>query len=108
MADSYVKANAHNCNFGLQPALRVSAKDEALLGFNLASIPTGAVVRSANLKLYINGENGVDQIEVHRIVSPWDEGAVTYRSFGQRYSYDVSGALCVESRTAQKTLGVKS
>src|SRR5688572_8573242 len=42
VGDAYVKANAQAQSYGAQPILRVSAKEEALLRFDLSSIPPSA------------------------------------------------------------------
>src|SRR4051812_33740149 len=55
--DSYVKANALKKNFGGKPHLRVSAKEEAMIRFDLSSIPSSSVIQSSTLKLYVNGES---------------------------------------------------
>jgi hypothetical protein len=40
VADAFIKPNALRRNFGDKPVLRVSSSDEALLRFELASIPS--------------------------------------------------------------------
>src|SRR5689334_6861747 len=78
VTDTYLKANSLRKNFGMQPVLRVSAKDEALLAFDLESIPHAAAITSATLHLYANGDNGDGTIRVHRVQAPWAERTVTY------------------------------
>jgi hypothetical protein len=104
VADAYVKANALRVNFGKQPVLRVSAKDEALLSFDLSSIPPGAAVSTATLELYVNGDYGDGTIRVHPALAPWVESSVTFASFAQQFSSDVAAAVQVESRNALKNI----
>lgn len=108
VADAYIKPNALKKNFGDKPVLRVSSTDEALLRFDLASIPPSATVTQATLKLFANGEAGGGRLELHRITAPWSEPDVTYGSFKQAFSPTLVAALRLESRTAQKSIDVTS
>src|SRR6267378_4166734 len=49
--DSFIKANALKKNFGGRPHLRVSAKEESLLRFDLSGIPASSTIVSSTLKL---------------------------------------------------------
>lgn len=104
VADTFIKENALRVNYGSQPVLRVSARDEALLDFDLSPIPSGAAVTSATLKLFVNGENGDGTVLVHRVLAPWEENTVTYESFRQRFAHDVVAAFRAESRQALKNI----
>ena len=108
VADTYIKSNALTKNFGTQPVLRVSAKDESLLRFDLGSIPATASIRSATLKLYVNGDYGDGTIEVHRVTDSWVEATATYTTFHQQFASQVAAAFHVESHTALKNVDVKS
>jgi hypothetical protein len=55
VADTYVSSSAMRKNFGDKPKLLVSARHEALLHFDLASIPANAVIDQATLVLTVNG-----------------------------------------------------
>jgi len=104
VADTFVKANALRVNYGTQPVLRVSDRDETLLAFDLSPIPSGAAVTSATLKLFVNGENGDGTVLVHRVLVPWQENTVTFASFRQRFAHDAVAAFRVESRQALKSI----
>jgi hypothetical protein len=106
VADTYIKSNALQQNFGTHPLLRVSANDESLVSFDLSGIPQQAVVSSATLKLYVNGQHGDGTVHVHRIVAPWSENTVTYASFQQQFASEVAAAFAVESSTAMKNVDV--
>lgn len=108
VADTYLKPNALTKNFGAKPALRVSASDEALIRFELASIPSNATIMRATLRLFANGEAGDGTIRLHRVTSAWTEGSVTYASFRQAFAPDPVGGLRVESRTTQKSVDLTS
>jgi hypothetical protein len=53
----------------------------------LISLPSGAVLNSATLILYVNDRQGGNDhhINVHRVTVPWDEATVTYNSLGGGY-----------------------
>ncbi len=104
VADTIIRSTAQSNNFGTQPILRVSARDESLLRFDLSSIPSEAAVTRATLKLYVNGESGEGTTEVHRILSPWSESSVTYRSFNQGFVPEPATTFLITSKTALKSV----
>ncbi|HEY0469378.1 MAG TPA: DNRLRE domain-containing protein, partial [Polyangiaceae bacterium] len=108
VADTYIKPNALRVNFGAKPVFRVSASDEALLRFEIGSIPRSAVITKATLQLFANGEAGDGTIRVHRVTAPWAEADVTYASFKQSFASEPVAALRIERRTTQKSVDVAS
>ncbi|HVV85036.1 MAG TPA: DNRLRE domain-containing protein [Kofleriaceae bacterium] len=123
VADTTLSAAALTTNFGARKTLRVSAKNEALLRFDLSSIPANAVVQSADLTLAINGgeeehdDDGDDgdheghaiaPIKLRRVTAAWAEGTVTYRSFDQRFAPAVAATLVLANRTSAKTVDVRA
>ncbi len=123
VADTTISASALNRNFGATRTIQVSAKNEALLRFDLASIPANAVVQSANLILAINGgedeedddcDDGdheghrIAPIKVRRVTAAWAEGTVTYRSFNQQFAPAVVGTIVLANRTSSKTVDVSA
>ena len=82
-ADSYVNRVFPAVNFGYQSNLRVSNMSTSLLGFNLASLPSGTTssqVSKATLWLYINRVDTAGSVNVSPVTSTWSESAVTYNS----------------------------
>jgi hypothetical protein len=62
---------------------------QALFSFDLSAIPTGSVVTSATLRVYATAFSGEwDQVEVHSVMVPWTETAVTWNSFGNAWEAD--------------------
>jgi hypothetical protein len=61
---------------------------EALLQFDLSSIPAGAVVASATMTLWQNN-NATANVRAHRILAPWNETQVTWQSFNQAFDPNV-------------------
>src|SRR5262245_49792859 len=108
VADTFIKSNVMRHNFGARPHLRVSKRDESLIRFDLSAIPSGVAITRASLKLFVNGERGEGTTELHRVLAPWDESTVTYRSFQQAYARDIAGAFVAESRNTVKTVDLTS
>ena len=108
VADTYVKPNDLRGNYGTRPLLRVSASDEALLRFELSSIPTSATITKATLDLFADGAAGDGTIRVHRVTAPWTETGVTYASFRQAFAPELVAALRLERKTTQKSVDLTS
>jgi hypothetical protein len=104
VGDAFIKENALRVNFGSQPVLRVSAKDEALVAFDLSPIPPAAAITRATLKLFVNGENGEGTILVHPVLAPWQESTVTYASFRQRFADEIVAGFRAESKQVVKNI----
>src|SRR5436190_22545285 len=71
--------------FGNQPLLRVGGKDESIVRFDLGTVPHAAAIDSAMLRLFVRGKGSDNPIGVHRATAAWNESAVTYASFAQRF-----------------------
>jgi hypothetical protein len=123
VSDTSIASSALKKNFGSDAKLRVSAKNEALLRFDLSSIPASAVIDNATLTLYLSGgddepdddgEEGdrhgfpVVPINLHRATAPWEEGTATFASFAQHFDPTVSAILLPTSSNASKSIDVKS
>lgn len=119
VADTFISARAQRQNNGDKRVLRVTPKKEALLRFDLSSIPASAVIKSAKLTLFINGQDEDEDdcephdrrtppITIHRVTRAWSEQSVTYDSFDQRFDSRVAASLRVSSQSAFKTVDVKS
>jgi len=89
--DTYVKEDDNTTNFGSADKMFVTSEDtapsknrRALVRFNLSSIPSGAVIQSATLKLFMNNAPGSSRThQVHRVTADWEEkdpGGVTWNT----------------------------
>ena len=123
VADTYVSASSMRKNFGDRSKLLVSAQNEALLRFDLASIPANAVIDQATLVLTINGGDEEDDddcrdgdheghaiapIKLRRVTAPWSEGTVTYRSFDQQFAPGVAATIVLGNRSSTKRVDVRA
>ncbi len=80
-----------NSNYGNNPKLRVGTGDtNALLKFDITSIPAGAKVISAQLALHFESADsiGSPEMSVHKATRPWLETETTWNIFatGQNWT----------------------
>lgn len=87
VADTFVAEGAPTTNFGTEARLELRNLDGeipddrlSLVGFDLSSIPSDAVVTSAGLKLHPTEAGGeqIVPVTVRRAIEPWTEGDVTW------------------------------
>lgn len=78
-ADAYTRSTSSKANYGADTVLHVNgATDTTFIQFNLASIPSGAVVSQATLKLFVDSVTTPGSFNVNYVTGPWSEGTVTY------------------------------
>jgi Thrombospondin type 3 repeat len=81
VADTYLVPN--HAPLGSSTTLATDSTRQALLNFNLASIPSNANVVSGQLNLYqLIVQGGVNTLSVSTAQAAWDEATTTYESFG--------------------------
>ena len=98
--DVYVDRGMEDTNFNTIGALRVQAvsalnsiRQFALVEFDLATLPDGALIRRATLQLTQRAASGdALTIDVNPILSPWDEGKVTWNTLPDVESSEISAA----------------
>ncbi|MDQ7029666.1 MAG: DNRLRE domain-containing protein [Ardenticatenia bacterium] len=94
-ADTYVDNGDPTQNFGNSTTIDVGACWEfttaqiGLISFNLSTIPSGAVIHSAELRLYKvpGGSTLAATVQVHRVTASWNEYSVTWNT---RPTYDAT------------------
>jgi hypothetical protein len=78
-ADSYTNSADPTTNFGAKTLLDVDgASQTTYIQFNLSSIPSGATVSQATLKLYVNAVTTAGSFNVNYVSSAWSEGTVDF------------------------------
>jgi hypothetical protein len=78
-ADVYTNSADPTTNYGAATTLAVDgAKEAAYIQFNLSSIPTGASVSQATLKLYVNAVTIAGSYQVYSVNGAWSESTTTY------------------------------
>jgi hypothetical protein len=79
LGDTYTNSAAATTNYGSQKTLNVdAAKEITYVQFNLASIPTGASISQATLKLYVNTVVTAGAFELYAVNGPWTESGLSY------------------------------
>jgi hypothetical protein len=77
-ADSYTNTADPTTNFGAKTLLDVDgATQTTYIQFNLSSIPAGASVSQATLKLYINAVTTAGSFNVDYVNGAWSESTIT-------------------------------
>lgn len=89
VADTWVNDNLRTINYGTQTTLVVGSNEcpgqefpnvgRALLRFDLSAIPSGRVIQSAELSLYVRYLTTWESmmISMHRVTSSWTESGVS-------------------------------
>lgn len=98
VADTTIASLTPNANFGslqlnvdyLNPIL-LASRQEALLRFDLSSIPANVTVNSATLKLFAVEQ--LNAVTVHAATAAWDEFIVTFNSFNQQFNPTVRATI---------------
>jgi hypothetical protein len=81
--DSRTQLASGDVNFGgdIKMWTNVPGSHRSYLRFDLSALPLGAVVQSAELKLYFNGHYaGANETELGRVEGSWEEGAITWNN----------------------------
>ena len=85
-ADTYISSLSTDTNYGSSDSLSVSIlrtvaaiDTRTLLRFDLAAIPSNAIIDKAELRLYQTSWTGDPwNVAIHRILGPWSESSVTW------------------------------
>jgi len=88
--DTYIRQGLATTNLGTQTDINVglgsggtSDKERILIQFDLSSIPTGAIITTATLRLYLSGDNGFpanQDVTIHRGLVAWVEAQSTWNN----------------------------
>ena len=106
-ADALLSNPPMDHNFGALPILRAGGKDEAIVEFDLSSVPVSSVVDSATLKLYVSGTDpSAAPVNLHRATAPWSESTVTFQSFAQHFDPTVVGSIVATGPNVLKSVDV--
>ena len=80
-ADAYTSSTAPTTNYGADPSLFVqkgSVTSASYVRFDLSTLPAGASVSKATLRLYVNQVVTPGKFDVYRLNHGWVESALTY------------------------------
>jgi N-acetylneuraminic acid mutarotase len=78
LGDSYTDRADPTTNYGSKTLLEVDGATQiSYIQFPLSSIPSGASVSQATLKLFVNSVRAAGSFNVYYVSSPWSESAVS-------------------------------
>lgn len=88
-ADTRINEAAGTNNYG-SDSLLLTGKDNGkkhsrhLVQFDISSLPVGATVTSAKLRLYLDSGSGQSRMNVgvYKVTASWDEATVTWNNYG--------------------------
>jgi hypothetical protein len=81
LGNSYTNSASPTTNYGGKTLLDVDGTTQiTYIQFNLASIPSGASVSQATLKLYVNSVPTAGRFNVDYVNGSWTEGTITWNS----------------------------
>ena len=79
-ADTFVSSATPVANYGPSITLVVQPGTNTYVKFNLATLPPGATITKATLRLYVDAVAKSGSFDVYRVTSDWSERAVTYNT----------------------------
>jgi hypothetical protein len=92
-----IDATKAGANFSTAQVLNVGTTGttvrQALVRFNLASVPASATITSASLQLTKAASLGAGPMTLHRATATWVEATVTYNSFAGAFDSTVLGSV---------------
>src|SRR5947209_13456880 len=77
-ADTYVTNAYPTATHGPSPVLPVGPGTNSFVQFNLSTLPAGASVTKATLRLYVDAVYKPGSFDVYEIDTSWSENALTY------------------------------
>jgi len=81
LGDSYTNGASPTKNYGSATTLGVDGASQiTYIQFNLASIPSGASITQATLKLYVNSVTAAGSFNVDYVNSAWSEGTIDWNN----------------------------
>jgi hypothetical protein len=103
--DAFTNSGDPTTNYGANVLLEVDGASEiSYIEFNLASIPSGASVSQATLKLFVNGVTKAGSFNVDYVTGAWTESAVTYNLSPALGNTIVSGVVLTTASKNQYIL----
>jgi hypothetical protein len=79
-ADSYAWSLQPTQNYGSQIALVVKSGANSYIQFNLSTLPTGASVSKATLRLFVDAVAKNGSFNVYPVTSSWSESTLTWNT----------------------------
>ncbi|HNP35347.1 MAG TPA: DNRLRE domain-containing protein [Woeseiaceae bacterium] len=105
-ADTYTRRNAASANFGTDSIVRVQPWGNAtgFVRFDLSAFPAGSTVASATLHAAVDDVKVVGGVQLHRVLGPWQEFALSYNN--QPALGPVAASLTVDKNDKGEILNI--
>lgn len=114
-ADTHLREDDTNGNFGTDATMRVQSRNNqrnrrSLVQFSLTAIPSGSVITSATLQLYMTAApTGASRTyDTHRVTRSWSETQATWDRAATGTNWTTPGGDFVGTPTASTTTGTVS
>jgi hypothetical protein len=97
--DTFVSNVTPKLNYGSGISLLVGPGTTSYVQFNLSSIPAGATISKASLRIYVDAISGTGTLDVFPVTASWNENKATYntRPSQGNTSAIVGGAIPITS-----------
>ncbi len=103
--DTYLdqKSTNANDNYGGAHSLYIRSQSgdknkRTLIGFDISSLPAGATIQSATLKLYVNGTpNTTRNYGIYRKTANWTEGGATWNNAASTYAISSTDIISISA-----------
>jgi len=79
-ADTFVSSGTPRTNYGSSIILVVQPGATSYVQFNLGTLPPGAIVSKATLRLYVDAVSKSGTFDVYQLNSGWSENSLTYNT----------------------------
>jgi uncharacterized repeat protein (TIGR01451 family) len=111
--DALINSGQPSTNFGasgsLTAGLAGTTTRQALVKFDLSTIPSGAAVSSATLKIDpVVYSGAIKGARIHNVLAPWSETSVTWNSFNGAYAPQVLGQISAVAANTYTTVDLTS
>jgi hypothetical protein len=97
VADAELSTRQPDKHLGDKPVAAVShtngQREHLLLRFDTSAIPSHATVTSATLTLWQTNSGRPSSLRAHAVTRPWQEGSVSWRSFGSSFVSEPAASL---------------
>jgi hypothetical protein len=80
IADTYSSSSSSTTNYGASDTLQVSSSSKSFLQFELTTLPSGAAVSKATLRLFVDTVTTAGSLDVYQVNNSWEEGTLTYKN----------------------------
>lgn len=102
--DTFINSWAPTTNYGTDGSIKARASImRSLIQFDTASIPTGATVSDAKLRLYLwypYGHTRANNVSIYKVLADWNEHEATWQLRQSGASWNIEGCAGASDRSA--------